>query len=379
MKTRIASLMALTTAMTLPVLYAAPASALAVDRLTVTVDCNVGEGYEDDHNIASGDVLTINLLNCSGDIIQDLDDTTNVTMAGNVTVDSSGSQSIPSDDIDIVVDGAADIEIDGALDIDVNLAAYAGDPTSELLATKKLTMRLGAPDMMLREEMIGDPVADDGNGDIYMGGNTACQVEPGNHVYSTLDITVTEEGTYDFRAINVTPMDEDMYWGVPKFPSSDPFFVLYDDFNPNSPEDGIVGCNDDGDNTGTTEIDDYWSSSPDSIETGTGFIMDDQWPWFRTELEPGKYTLAFIPYSTIGTADYNAGVFATSSGNFGQTWSPRAQSVTYEMWGPEGGIVVGEPLAPTGGIDPTIALWSGLGVAGVGVAMTVARRRQQRG
>jgi LPXTG-motif cell wall-anchored protein len=49
------------------------------------------------------------------------------------------------------------------------------------------------------------------------------------------------------------------------------------------------------------------------------------------------------------------------------------------MWGPEGGIVLGfEELAPTGGVNPSFALWAGLGVVGIGVAMTVARRREIR-
>jgi hypothetical protein len=49
--------------------------------------------------------------------------------------------------------------------------------------------------------------------------------------------------------------------------------------------------------------------------------------------------------------------------------------MTYEIWGPEGGLVLG--LADTG-VDPAFGLWTGLALAGTGVAITVARRRAQR-
>jgi LPXTG-motif cell wall-anchored protein len=48
------------------------------------------------------------------------------------------------------------------------------------------------------------------------------------------------------------------------------------------------------------------------------------------------------------------------------------------MWGPAGGIVFGEELATTGGVEPSFALWAGIGIVGVGVAVAVARRREQR-
>ena len=60
------------------------------------------------------------------------------------------------------------------------------------------------------------------------------------------------------------------------------------------------------------------------------------------------------------------------------TWDPIAQKVTYEMWGPAGGIIFGEELATTGGVEPSFALWAGIGIVGVGVAVAVARRREQR-
>ena len=51
--------------------------------------------------------------------------------------------------------------------------------------------------------------------------------------------------------------------------------------------------------------------------------------------------------------------------------------MTYEMWGLEGGLELGHSLADTG-VDPAFGLWTGLALAGTGVAITVARRRAQR-
>jgi hypothetical protein len=170
-----------------------------------------------------------------------------------------------------------------------------------------------------------------------------------------------------------------MYWQVDDFPSTDPFLAVYEDFDPSNPEDGIVGCNDDSDdNSDSPAIDALWDAPvPDSIETGTGFIADNQWPWLQTVLEPGNYTMVMMPYHTASTEDFDAGRFGATSGSI-HTWDPTEISTTYEMWGPEGGIVFDEGLAPTGGVNPSFGLWAGLGIIGVGIALAVARRREQR-
>jgi hypothetical protein len=182
---------------------------------------------------------------------------------------------------------------------------------------------------------------------------------------------------YDFRAVDVSPLDEDMYWMTGEYPNSDPFMVLYEGFNPNDPEAGVVGCNNDSDTNDTAEIEDYWDPADDSLLTGTGYIMDEEWPWYRTTLDPGNYSLVIMTPETISTADFDEGHNGATSFN-GDTWDPIAQSTTYEMWGPAGGIVFGEELATTGGVEPSFALWAGIGIVGVGVAVAVARRREQR-
>lgn len=370
-----------------PLAAAAPAMAVDFDRLDFTVDCVLGEVGEDDHVLVEGETLTITLENCGGYYIRDFDDTDNATLTTVGLLDSNLVE-IPGGSVNLTITGNADIDFNETLDdeeefdvdIDVWIAEPIDDPASTLFGTEEMTLALGAPESMFREEMIGDPTGDDGNGDIYINGLEECQVEPGPHVYETLEFSVTEAGTYDFRAISVDPIDEDLNWGVLKYPSSDPFLALYSDFDPADPESGIVGCNDDNDSTGVAEIDLAWDidefDSYEALVTEDGSILDNQFPWFRTDLEPGEYTLVYMPFSAMGTADFDLGQFHESSDNT-STWEPIAQSVTYEMWGPEGGIEIGHGLAATG-VEPALALWSGLALAGTGVAITVARRRETR-
>lgn len=371
----------------LPITLAAPAYAVAYDRLNITVDCVLGETGEDDHLIAPGDVLSVTFTNCDGLDIEDEDDTGNATLPDNTVVDDSGTQTVSGNSFVVTVVGAADLEVDGDEDVDVSVAGTSDNPNSTLLETEEVTLGLSASETMIREAMIGDPVGEDGDGNVLMGGDPNCQVEPGLHVYETLEFRVTENGEYDFRAVAVSPIDEDLNWGTDKYPSSDPFLALYSGFDPSDPEVNIVGCNDDSDDTGIAAIDDVWLGSGDSYDalvTESGDMIDDQWPWFRTVLEPGSYTLVYMPYSTMGTDDFALGQFGPTSShnptdNPELRWDPIEQVVTYEIWGPEGGITLGsEELAATGGVEPAFALWAGLGVISVGVAMAVARRRELR-
>lgn len=380
------SALAVIAAMSSVLITVAPAHAVAYDRLNIVVDCDLGETGEDDHVIASGEVLTVTFVNCDGVGIIDNDNTGNATMPNSTVIDDSYSQTVSGNSFVVTVDGEADLEVDNSEDVDVYVAGTIDDPTTTLLATEDMTLRLSARETMIREEMIGDPVGDDGTGDIYMDMNEECEVEPGLHVYTTLKFDVNKAGTYDFRAIDVSPIDEDLNWGVTKYPSSDPFFALYEDFDPSSPENGLVGCNDDGDDSGITEVDEAWGPLFDSFEglvTESGEMLHSQWPWFRTTLEPGTYTMVYMPFSTMGTEDFALGQFGATSDNNptdnpDSVWEPTAQTVTYEMWGPAGGITLGEGLAATGGIEPSLALWAGLAIVGTGVAIGAGRRRETR-
>ena len=372
----------------LPITLATPAFAVEYDRLNITVDCDLGEIGEDDHVLAPSEVLTVTFVNCDGLSLEDNDNTGNAILPDSTVLNSSGTQIISGNSFVVTVDGEADLAVDDDEDVDVYVAGPTDDPSSTLLATEDITIELSASETMIREEAIGT-AGDDGSGNIYIDGKEQCQVEPGLHVYETLEFEVTKEGTYDFRAVGVSPIDEDLNWGVDKYPSSDPFLAVYETFNPALPESGVVGCNDDGDDTGVPAIDGAWaiddSNSFEGLLTESGDIVDDQWPWFRATLEKGNYTLVYMPFSTVGTEDFAAGRFGDLSSTSDVTWDPIAQTVTYEMWGPAGGIDVGGGPAPDApelaetGVEPTFALWSALFMIGTGaVIMAVRRRREQR-
>ena len=390
---RLKSSLSILLSLLLPVAVTLPAHAAATSRTNITVNCDLGEENEDDHNIVEGDRLKIRLLNCGGETIFDVDDLGNSTFPGNVVLSSSG-YTIPNNDVTLTVRGvptdgtflAANIAMSNGvyvLDIDVYIAGDAFEPSSTLLQTRKISMPLGTSDMMIREAMIGDATGDSGSGDVYIGGDPSCVVEPGRHVYRRVDFVVTRPGDYDFRVVDVSPFDEDMYWGVAQNPSSDPFVALYSDFDPANPEANVLGCNDDGDKTNIAEIDTTWDftddpSGPlyDSLVTNRGYVMDNQFSWFRaSDLEPGTYALVFFPYRAISSDEFQAGTDTAPFKN-SFSWDPAPQSVTIEAWGPNGGIVSDEDLAPTGGVDSTIALWAGLAVLGVGVAVGARRRRE---
>jgi hypothetical protein len=209
MNKTIASMVALGVAISLPIGFASPAFALNT-RLAITVDCDLGEEGEDDHVIAPTDVLTITLVNCEGEDALDIDNTGSAVLNGTTTLTGT-TFVLDSGPQEIVVTGSTDIHIAdleiGNIDIDVNSAGPAYTPSSTLLATEVITLEVGAPETMIRESAIGDPVGDDGTGDIYLGGKEECQVVPGAHVYQTFEIDVVIAGDYQFVATQVSPVD----------------------------------------------------------------------------------------------------------------------------------------------------------------------------
>jgi len=371
------SAVSLLAASTLPLIAVAPASAV-IQRDAFTFDCSVGSAGEDDHALAPGESVTITLINCDADAfeISDPDATGNATLGGSLI--TATPVAITTDPATIVVDEFAQLELVDdnqglSQEININLATTGADPSGALLATESTTFTSSPrffttpADAILSE--YGDPL---------IGGVAECDVEEGLHPFSTVDVTVSIAGTYTFRVIDTDPVEEDMYFGIDSdlSPVGDNFLALYSAFDPSNVNSGIVGCNDDGDDAVFGA--DLWaaadaeaesrSQNDANVHTSTGYLLDDQFAWFTATLQPGEYTLVGTLWDSFSESEWLDAL---------ELAEVTEASVSYEMWGPAGGLELGHTLADTG-VNPAFALWSGLALAGTGLAITAARRRAQR-
>ncbi len=349
-------------------------------RTSITVDCAVGEGSNDNHMLLPDDVLTITLLNCEDWEVYDTNgfDSMTTSYAG---VTNTDYFIVPSDTPTLVITvdtanmngGEADIEMynaidDDYIDIDIVEAAPATVPTGSLLSTTRITMPVEIDTFSFALDMVDGP-----DNDELLGGDADCELEVGYHPYRTLPITITAEGEFTFRVIDVTPVDEDVQWGQPYFPSQDFFLAVYENFDASNPEAGLVTCTDD------RNEDDIFV-----INGGTTYLSDDQTPEFISTLEPGDYTLVLTTYRTSSSTEWAAGQFSPWSGVSENTWEPQPMTALFELWGPADSLIVGgdteepEPeLADTGANDLLGAIGLGaLVVALIGGGILAARRQR---
>lgn len=207
---------------------------------------------------------------------------------------------------------------------DFNPAYPENVPGGELLTTRIFDLPVDSPVMDVGGDNSG------GDGDHWLGGIDTCALqagdpgEPSPHVYSTIDIEVLTAGTYTFRGIESTPPGSYVSSLTEWNELEDPFLALYSSFNPASPDDGIVGCNDD-----LNDLFGYDDAEMGELLSG-GVLMEGHQPYFTTELQPGTYTLALTTYFTL-TSD---------------EWSEQGPGdVTFEMWGPVCGLDISDDPA----------------------------------
>ena len=336
------------TAITLTIAMSHPVCAQTVpSRESLTIDCNVGEGVPvvgDDHALMPGEALTVTLQNCDGWNVEDNDANDVMQLAGVATNDAD----ISGDSVTLVVSGAADIDFDppagwvvpetfidppdpgneADIDLDVYIASPATDPSGSLILERELVF----PISNLPQFTVGSTTSSEA--DYLLGGDSDCNMENGHHVYQQFSIGITETGSYSFIVPWVTPVDEDLYWGAPYYPSQDFFLALYSSFNKNDPEANLLGCNDDREGG-------YYLSFGSGSAT---LIMDDQQPWMNVNLDPGAYTLVLTTYRSISTESHNIGYFSSTSeyagGAFGSNWTPTSMSAFFKLWGPSSGSIV---------------------------------------
>lgn len=367
---------------------ASAAGAPTDTRTSITVDCEVGEGSNDNQVILPGETLTVTLLNCDGwDVIDD--------DAGTTLFDQSGNQSndwvVVGSPATFTVTGEADIyvlePIDGEydIDIDVYVADPAATPSGSLNLTTRLTMPVEIPDFEINVPVSpastvasssGEGAVDESSDDksleftpaADLGGLSDCSMEDGYHPYQTLPISISASGDFTFRVIDVTPVDEDLQWGQPYLPSQDFFLAVYTTFDPENPEANLVSCNDDRDEDRIS-----------IVNGGITYISDDQAPEFIASLTPGEYTLVLTTYRSTSSAEWARGEFSPWSGVSDTTWDPQPMTALFELWGPAGSIELGgeEQLAETGTETAVVGAAISLGLASLlaGVGLIAARRR----
>jgi hypothetical protein len=215
-------------------------------------------------------------------------------------------------------------------------------PAGVLNVTAPVSIPAGAPELDLSFETVGD-------GDHYVGGtDVSCAVTAGMHVYGALAVTIDQAGTFTFRAVESDPVSRAVDPLAAFAPVLDPMLALYSTFDPANPDNGVVGCNDDL----TSQFD--YPNTDYSVAEGLsgGRIMAGIFPYFMADLQPGTYTLVLLTYGNASAAEWVAG----DSG--GGMFTPGAESVTFEMWGPQGSvsvcttactpIIIPDVLPPTG-------------------------------
>lgn len=340
-----------TTLLAVGSLLAFPVAANAT-ALTVTVDCATGEGVA--VTMEPGDTLSITTVNCGWGISDwNVEDSLLYSLdLGNVNDDLTvGSELVVSSPAAGV--GISDwIEFEGeAFDVtlDIHLIPVVENPPESLITTQDATIDGTSPETLdfTSVDLWADENDHSVGGEHFVGGNEdECDVIAGHHEFGTVEFNVSTAGTYTFRIVGVTPSDPDVDPDAEgNYPTSDPYLALYSGFDANSPDDNVVGCNDDRD---------YTSYNSDDV------MLDRQWSEFSAELEPGNYTLVYTSW----------GVY--------EDWAAETEGLDqvahFEFWGPAGGLSIGHNLASTGTNAVTPLNGLGLVLILAGAGLLVARR-----
>ena len=190
-------------------------------------------------------------------------------------------------------------------------------PNGQLLLTETLELALDAKEMNVGPPNMPD-VDDDEH---FLGGIEDCDLEAddgGIHVYQTFEIEVLKSGEYTFRGVDTDPLSDYLSSLNPDSALNDPFIAIYTSFDPANPDDNVVGCNDDLNDS----YEDYGDDMAEQLSGGR--LMEGHQPYFSVNLQPGLHTVVLTLYDEVEDSDW---------------WSENGPgSVTFEMWGPEGGL-----------------------------------------
>lgn len=373
MRRSIKSAIALLAVSALPLISVAPAAATSPTLSTFNFDCEIHSENEWEVPLY-GDEITITFTNCDADgYILDSQDTGHAsTTEGDVedVVEISIDTVTVTDDVALQIH---DGEGNYFADIYVAKPYSMPNPAGSLLADTEQTLGLQAP-----ETTFGTAQEVDDESEILVDNVDSCTIIAGDHVYAAQPFTVEKNGEYTFRMTGLEPVSSlfDSLGSAASgeyHPLSDTMMALYRNFDPNESGAGIVGCNDD---LRQLALDGHDYDENHFNITESGDFIEGHMPYFGVELEPGTYTMVFTTWEAISADEWAAGeANQLDVDYFEYEWEPTDSTIHFEVWGPEDGITLG--LADTG-VEPALALWSGLALAGTGVAITVARRRANR-
>lgn len=371
MHRRIKSAIAILATATLPLIAVAPASAVAEDFGTLTVDCVAdlsGDGTIDFPLYNS--TVNVHLINCSNYVLVDADSSGAATL--NSTAINSSNTTIPDDD--------ETLEVTGSVFIDINLASDNSavgnlnfvdvipldDAEGVLLDVEEISVPIDADQFAVGDE------SDWGINGYMVGGN--CEVMAGPHVYSTATLTIKEAGIYDLRIADQNPQGSWMHPNRTYAPFDDSVVFVYSDLDTSDLTANLITC---GDEILGYSVDpgQYW------FLDSTGREISGSWPIMTGDFEAGTYTILYTGYWPMTLDDW-----ANGDDGYGY-WDPAPASASLELWGPENGGFAGvdssvdsntaDDLASTG-VNASFGIWAGLGLLVTGVAITVTRRREQR-
>lgn len=157
------------------------------------------------------------------------------------------------------------------------------------------------------------------DGDHALGGVDDCGVlRDSDRPYVTKTIRILKAGTYTFRGVATDPVSSYLAVDGSDNPIGDPFFALYSDFDPDLPDDNIVGCNDDLNNLFGYDNSEMAERLSDSS------LMEGHLPYFSTSLKAGVYTLVLTLWEGVDPEEWAL--------DYGPA------SVDFEMWGPADSI-----------------------------------------
>ncbi len=246
------------------------------------------------------------------------------------------------------------------------------DPSGELLFTDDLTTPADGV-----QAVALDPDSDN-----------FCEIDD-VRVYAALDFTVLEDGDYTFRIVGVDPqqggefggiewtIDDPNPWGD-YMPINDPYLVIYSDFDPAQPDANQIACNDDTELTPPTDA--YYSRDSEDR------YISNRFSEIVAELSPGQYTLVLTTYDAsspvVNVAEpvkLDAASVALAPVDYDLEGLP-AQTGTVELWGTEGGLVLGHVavLADTGAdsrLSAGLAVGAVLSMLAGALAIAFVRRR----